>query len=192
MLSSAKTDRDFDRMIDFQCQRLESHVFRKFRDQLRLDLEKSRLGFATGITDGDLIDKLHAHGLRDDNLTAFLFLPVAMAGWADGVINRQEVLVANQAFESLEPAPSPEARELFSSWLTQRPSQTLMEYWEQWIGIILDREDPDSLYEFLRAIAWVTEKVASASGGFLGIGKISGSEWAILNRVHRFLNRLRI
>ena len=67
-----------------------------------------------------------------------------------------------------------------------------MDYWEQWIGIILDREDTDSLYEFLRAIAWVTEKVASASGGFLGIGKISGSEWAILNRVHRFLNRLRI
>ena len=105
MLSSAKTDRDFDRMIDFQCQRLESHVFRKFRDQLRLDLEKSRLGFATGITDGDLIDKLYALGLRDDNLTAFLFLPVAMAGWADGVINRQEVLVANQAFESLNQLP---------------------------------------------------------------------------------------
>lgn len=190
MLCDVKTDRDFDRMIDLKCQKLESQIFRKFRDELRLDLEKSRLGLATGITDEDLIGRLHAHGLRDNNLAAFLFLPVAMAGWADGPMTREEALIASKAFESLEPSPSQEARELFSSWLARRPSQALMDHWEQWVGHVMDGEDTDSLTEFLCAIASVTEKVASASGGFLGMGKISNAEWAILNRVNRFLNHL--
>lgn len=188
MLFSAKTDRDFDRMIDLKCQRMESFIYRSFQDQLRLDLEKSRLALATGFTDGHLVEKLHGLGLRDENLTAFLFLPVAMVGWVDGIMTREEAEIAEKAFQSLEPAPSREAAELFSSWLKKRPSQALMDHWEQWVEQLMERVEPESLSEFLRAIASVTKRVASASGGFLGIGKISPGEWAVLERVHRFLN----
>jgi hypothetical protein len=190
MFSSVKNDRDFDRMIDLKCHRMESHIYRTFKDQLRLDLEKSGLGLATGITDEHLIGKFHTLGLRDDNLAAFLFLPVAMAGWADGTMTREEAEIASNAFQSLEPPPSQEATRLFSSWLEKKPSHELMDHWELWVEQLLEQVDPESLSEFLRAIASVTKRVASASGGFLGIGKISAGEWAVLERVDRFLNRV--
>lgn len=187
MYAQVNTGRDYQSLVDWNCFHYESRIFAEYRRQMRKDLEKSRLSLATGLRREDWVEKLWSMGIRDDNYTALYLLPLAMVGWADGVMERKESEIAMEGVGSLNPPVSAGALELFQQWLKQRPDPFL---WKVWETLVLTQSDnPAGSTEAppVDRVAEWTEKVAESSGGILGIGKVCNAEQAVLDRVNRYV-----
>lgn len=188
MQAQEMTGWDRQPLLEWNCHHYESRIVSEFRKRMREDLEKSRLGLAMGLRREDWIERLWSMGIREENHTALHLLPLVMVGWADGVMERGEAEKAREGVLSLNPPLSSEALELFQRWLKQKPDPWL---WKVWETLTLGRSSEVAGMAEAPPLQWAaewSERVAEASGGLLGIGKVCGAEQAILDRIGRHLS----
>lgn len=153
--------------------------------------QRAKLRRVARIEDRDLEGHLLAEGFHGDNVLALEVFPIAKTAWASGGVSLGEEKEAHNFVANLEFSDSEQATELFAEWLTEPPSDRLWPLWEQLARARSDSLSREEYQERCRKILLACRKVAMASGGLWGIGRISPAEQRVLHRVQRVFESLK-
>jgi len=148
--------------------------------------ERALLADACRALPPPLVEVLWSAGLRADSLAALDLAPVVAVAWADREVDpaeRQAVLVAAKERGAAE-GP---ARALLERWLRRRPPAALLDAWEAHLASALRDRGPHERREEAARLVRAVRRVAAASGGFLGMAKVSRAEAQMIERVERTL-----
>ncbi len=170
---------------------LEEGFFSPVRQELRTrirDAERARseqmvtLADASGITNVPMLEKLVALGVGIEALAALTLYPLIAVAWADGRVDRRERQTVLADAEECGLKPDSHSYRLLVEWLEHAPPDRLLyDSWVKVVGELCAEMGPDQRADFRGEILARTRAVANATGGFLGLGKISRVEQTVLD-----------
>jgi len=141
---------------------------------------KSGLAAASGIDDATTLAAIDALGVKPETLAALQLIPLVAVAWADGQMQSNERNAILAAAEDSGLGGSPAARKLLVSWLDQNPGSELVDAWKGYAAAMLADLSPEAAGVMRGKLLEGAREVATAAGGFLGIGSISDEERAVL------------
>ena len=166
---------------------LEDDYFRKKDRELiermkqasQADQSRRELGQRTGLTDPELLKDLEDLGFTPDTIALLPMVPVIQMAWAEGGITPAErTLIADLARQRGMAQGSAADRQL-QEWMDTRPDASVFSRATRLIRAILDSgQDPGMMSA--EEVVKQAEKIAHASGGILGLARVSSEEKAIL------------
>ncbi len=150
--------------------------------------EKIRL-FAqeTGIQDQKCLEFLVDSGFELSTLTAFIWVPLVFVAWADGNADKLEKNAILNVLTNKGISKDTAKMMVAHQWFRQQPTEELWRTWEEFAANILSGLSPAVRSKWIHEIVKLCRSVALASGGVLGVGKISASEAEVINRVTQSL-----
>lgn len=153
------------------------------KEKLETQATRDELRKVSGMTDDDILDKLVTLGLSGKTVAALSLVPLIYVAWADGSIqdNERDAILHGAAGKGLE-SGSP-GYELLSSWLAKKPDDSLFDAWEGYIGSLIAQLNDEQTRLLKKQVLNFASLVAGSAGGFLGVGKVSGSEEKALARI---------
>ena len=154
------------------------------RKKLELMQEtKENLSAVSGITDDAVLQKLVDLDIRPDILTTLLMIPLIEIAWADGELHVNErALLLNSVYKpgmhtcQVDP-------EILQAWIINKPSPELFTAWELYIQALSGQLTRDERHTLKADVMADARGIAEAAGGFLGFGKISDAEQAMLDKL---------
>jgi len=177
--NGAILDRDQE-LLDFLDEQSESQEQRA-REELRR---------AAKIENPAILDKLEKLGITAPAMTAFMLLPLVRLAWADTKMAEGEFHSLLKAADEDGIAYGTPAYRLLSRWLDERPSERMIETWSDYAHALSEELDEESLAALRTATIERAKKIASASGGFLGLGdRVSRDERDVLMDFHIALSK---
>jgi hypothetical protein len=166
---------------------LEDDYFRKKDRELiermkqasQADQSRRELGQRTGLTDPGLLKDLEDLGFTPDTIALLPMVPVIQMAWAEGGITPAErTLIVNLARQRGIAQGSAADRQL-QEWMNTRPDASVFSRATRLIRAMLDSgQDPGMMSA--DEVVKQAENIAYASGGILGLARVSSEEKAIL------------
>ena len=148
--------------------------------------KRAALRESSGLTNRDLLELLLALEIDSETLAALTLIPLVEVAWADGSIAQQERDAILEAAASVGITPESESYFLLGNWLKKAPPAGLLEAWESYVAALSETLTPDALETVRKDVIERVQRVASAAGGFLGLGsRISSSEQKVLDRLEK-------
>jgi DnaJ-domain-containing protein 1 len=167
-------------MLDAFFHTEDQRLIAEFRDNMaRMEL-KAQLAEASGLHDDEILDRLVELNVRPDTLAAVSLVPLVVVAWADGSIPARQREAVLAAAEQAGIHRDDEAYRMLEHWLTQKPDSRMLETWKSFIAVNKGRLEPADAERLKQDILGRARQIAEATGGILGIGKISAKERAIL------------
>ncbi len=160
--------------------KLDRERIERLRAKEEREAARQKLSREAGIDD-ETSDVLLDVGIGADELPALDWIPLVEVAWSDGEVDMPEREAILGAVESDGIAKGHPAHDLLLSWLEERPGSELLQAWQRHLSSA-DRsaEQRSEILDRARA-------VAQASGGMLGIGKVSGAESEALKTIETLL-----
>jgi hypothetical protein len=167
---------------------LEEDYFRKKDREL---IEKMRavdaaakarkdLGASTGLSDPALLDELQALGFTPETVPLLPLIPLVRVAWAEGGVSAQErKMLVDLARARGITAGSGADRQL-ADWLDRQPSEAVFTRAMRLISAVLSGQSANTASLSAEDLVKYCEEIAAASGGLLGIGKVSSEERKLL------------
>jgi hypothetical protein len=157
-------------------QRKNQQLLDKLRATFDQDVTREKLQAATGITDPKVLERLLALQVRGETMAAFALYPLVEVAWADGNVDRAEaaaegIHAGSAAFEMLEAA------------VTEGPTEARRKVWFAYARDLSARLDATERLQVRDELLRRARKVAEASGGILGIARVSAKEQRILDAI---------
>lgn len=170
---------------------LEDEFFHK-QDQKKLEAMKGKLEAqatkeelrkVSGMTDDAVLDHLVSLGLTGKTVAALSLVPLIAVAWADGEIqdNERDAILHGAQGKGLE-AGSP-GHTLLTAWLAKKPDDGLFQAWQLYIKTLTAQLNDEQTRLLKKQILNFSSLIAGSAGGFLGIGKVSGSEEKVLAKI---------
>ena len=156
---------------------LRERVRRQAADRER----REALAEASGVQDPAVLDRLVALGIEPETVTALGLVPLVQVAWADRTLHDREREAVLRAAESSGVGPDHPARGVLEGWLRERPGRELLGAWKGYAGALAESLEPAERDALRREILDRARNVAEAAGGFLGLGKVSDAEQAVLD-----------
>jgi hypothetical protein len=144
---------------------------------------KEVLAKVSGITNQEILERLVAMNVRPETLTALALVPLIEVVWADGEVDDDERRAVLEQAASQRIAPGSSEYELLERWLSHRPEDDLMRAWQHYAQGLCEHLSSSQRDVLRRELSRGLRKAAEASGGFLGLGKISSREKEVLERI---------
>jgi tellurite resistance protein len=143
----------------------------------RLELEQE-----TGIHDPEMLSELAHLGFTPETITLLPLVPVLQVAWAKaGVSTPERRLIINLARSRGIAAGSAADRQL-SEWLDTKPSEETFHKATRLIGAMIEAPEHRVDVEAHELIDYC-DKIAHASGGIFGIGRVSHEERDVLREI---------
>jgi tellurite resistance protein len=167
----------------------EEHYFRK-QDQVLIErmrlaaaAETARraLGDKTGLTDPELLEEIEQLGFTADTVSLLPLVPLLQVAWAEGAISAAERALILDFARKRGIAEGTAADEQLSMWLDTRPAPVVFSQANRLTNAILAAHGEGDLSG--DDLVKQCEAIAAASGGLLGIGKVSAQERAALQEI---------
>ncbi len=156
----------------------------EMRRQSTRQAEILRLMEAFGIRDQELVRELSDAGFDSDTFRVLYLVPLIQVAWSDGDVSRGErdKVLKIAGLHGIEAGSV--AHNRLREWLSERPPHRFFEACIRGIEAML-RGRPSSEAQALRSdLVWHCTRIASASGGFLGLGsRISREEETMLTQL---------
>jgi hypothetical protein len=168
----------------------EDHYRRKDREliermrQAAADEEaRTQLSAKTGLSDPALLNDLRDLGFSPETIAVLPLVPIVQMAWAEGGITPAEraLLVGLARARGIEDGDP--ADRLLADWMARQPSADVFARATRLIRATLDAGAPDTAAMSADDLIKYCEDIAAASGGILGIGKISSDERATLAKI---------
>ncbi len=182
MVAPKNQSRKATQLVDLSVARHAQVGPEQVQPDAHFDSQLSQLVTATGIDNQNLLQRMVAHGLNAKNVIALKYAPIAEVAWASGRVTSSEYVLAMKPMFSAELFDCPEAVDLFRSWLTSRPPESLWTLSEDYVRARVAIHRADAEQAFGRQLYELAEKVALASGGIVDQGDICAAERLALNR----------
>ena len=183
-----------DNPISDRGRALEEDYFRKRDREL---IEKMRKASAaedarhametkTGVHDPALLQELEALGFTPETVVLLPFVPMVQMAWAEGGVSEAERKLIVQLARVRGVEEGSAADRQLAAWLSSRPHADVFTRAMRLIRAVLDAPDAE---QRLTAddLVEACENIAAASGGILGINRISSEERALLSTIARDL-----
>jgi hypothetical protein len=136
-----------------------------------------------GVHDPEMLRELDQLGFTPDTIALLPLVPVLQVAWAEGsVTSAERSLVINLARSRGIAAGSAADRRL-KEWLEHKPSEGTFHKATRLIAAIIDSPDRGALHASGNELFEYCDKIAHASGGIFGIGRVSPEERAALNEI---------
>jgi hypothetical protein len=164
------------------------HDAKLIEEMRRLESAKTRkqaLTKVSGIKDEKVLEHLIAQEIHAETLAAFSLVPVIEVAWADGVIQSEEQAVILAAVEKTGIKKDSVSYHLVQEWMKQRPGPKLMQCWKDYTRALMAHIKEEDRSSIRDTVLHHARAVAEAVGGFLGYGRISGSEQKVLRSLEK-------
>ncbi|MDX1927287.1 MAG: hypothetical protein SFV81_12265 [Pirellulaceae bacterium] len=169
--------------------RMDQELIEQLSRRLQRE-EKIRLfASATGIRDRKHLEMLADSGFELSTLTAFIWVPLLFVAWADGSADDMEKGVISEVLATKGISKSTTSMMLEHEWFRKRPTEELWQVWAEFSTATLQTLDAEVRDKLIKEMIGLCRVVAHASGGVMGLGKISASEAKVIDRVTRTLER---
>ena len=159
----------------------DRELIEKMRQQAKAEEELRVLGEGAGITDPVVIHELAELGFTPETVKLLPLIPVLEMAWAEGGVTAPErnMVIDVARARGIEAGTAADSQ--LTEWLDRQPSESVYRRAGRLINALFasgGRFDfaPDDLLKYCEAIA-------EASGGILGIGRVSSAERATLARI---------
>jgi hypothetical protein len=150
---------------------------------------KDELRKVSGMTDEAVLDRLVALGLTGKTIAALSLVPLIWVAWADGVIQDNERVAILQGAHGKGLEEGTAGYQLLEGWLARRPDEGLFSAWEAYIKTLTAQLNDEQNRLLRTQIVNFARVVAESAGGFLGIGRVAGSEEKVLARIGAAFDR---
>ena len=167
--------------------RINAELIERIHKERDANVEKGLIASATGIADESLLQRILDLGIDVHHLQALSLAPLVFVAWASGGLDRVQRQAALEAAEADGVCRESMSYPLFEAWLDVCPAEDLFTTWRDYIAVVLERLDDDDKRELRESLLRRGRSIASASGGFLGIGKILESERTVLEKIEAAL-----
>ena len=164
-------------------QRKNQQLLDKLRATFEQKVTGEKLQAATGITDPKVLERLVALQVRGETMAAFALYPLVEIAWADGKLDRAErdaILEAAAGEGILRGSPSYQALE---AAMTEGPTENRRKVWLAYARDLSSRLDPEERRDVRDELLRRARRVALASGGVLGIARVSAKEKQVLDAI---------
>lgn len=160
-------------------------LLKELRQQAEKKERRDALAKATGIHAESILDKLIELDVNVERAAAFTLIPLVEVAWADGEVQgrEREAILRAAAARGLEPGSVP--YQLLESWLGTKPQARLLEVWKEYTTALVATLDAGQRTALQHDLLDRARAVAEAAGGFLGLGKISAAEAAMLSELEQ-------
>jgi hypothetical protein len=163
--------------------RKDRELVEKMRNAAAADRAHDEMSAKTGLHDPELLKELDALGFTPETISVLPLAPIVEMAWAEGGITPAErTLLVTLARDRGIMEGSPADRQL-SEWMARQPSPDVFARATRLIRAMLDTGAPGGETMSAEDLIKYSESIAAASGGILGIGRISSEERATLARI---------
>ena len=139
---------------------------------------RAALGQKAGITDPDLLADLQALGFTPDTVVLLPLVPAVQMAWAEGGVSPAERDLIVQLARSRGIEPDSAADQQLAEWLRARPAEQVFAGATRLIRAMLASPGAQNLTA--DELVKQSEAIAAASGGLLGMNRISSEERRLL------------
>ena len=161
----------------------DRELVEKMRRAAEADSARAKLGQTTGLSDPVLLQELQELGFTAETVSLLPLVPVVQMAWAEGGVTREEREVLVRLARSRGIAADSAADRQLSDWLGNRPDDAVFARAGRLIRALLDSGSPSTGTLTAEELVLQAEKIAAASGGILGLGRISPEERALLKQI---------
>jgi DnaJ-domain-containing protein 1 len=162
----------------------EQRRMEEMRRQSEREVETIRLMEAFGIRDQDLVRELSDAGFDIDTFRVLYLVPLIQVAWSDGGVSprEREKVLEIAGLHGIKQGGA--AHERLRAWLNERPPDRFFETCVRGIKAMIGDRPRLEAQALRRDLVWYCTRIASASGGFLGLGsRISREEEAMLKQL---------
>lgn len=161
----------------------DRELIEKMKQAAAAEEARRDLGAKTGLNDPALLDELQALGFTPETVGLLPLVPVVQMAWASGgVTNAERKALVDVARSRGISEGSPADRQL-ADWLNTRPDASVFTRATRLIRAMLEAQSPGQGDLSADDLVKYCESIAAASGGILGIGRISAQERALLDSI---------
>jgi len=156
----------------------DRELIEKMRQAAAADQARTEMGQKVGITDPALLTELESLGFTPDTVTLLPLVPVVQVAWAEGGVSPQERAMLVKLARSRGITEGSAADRQLTAWLASNPGEAVFGKATRLIRAMLD--SPEHGHVTADGLVQQAEAIAAASGGILGIHKISAEERQLL------------
>ena len=149
----------------------------------KLAESKEVLAKVSGIFNEAILERLVHLNVRPETLAALALVPLIEVVWADGEVDDKERATVLEHAATQGIARGSVEHELLVQWLAHRPEESLLAAWQHYVQGLCERISPAEREALKQELLRDVRESAEASGGFLGMGKISSQEKQVLAKL---------
>jgi hypothetical protein len=161
----------------------EEELIHKMRQRAAADTHRQQLAERTGIADTEILQDLEALGYTLDTVRLLHLVPLVQMAWAEGGVSDRERQLIREAARARGIEDGSTAAHQLTAWLTSRPSEAFFTTTLRAIGAVLAGQPTATRAASEHDLLAYCSAIASASGGILGLGKVSAAEQQLLERI---------
>jgi hypothetical protein len=158
----------------------EEYFYRHEKELMERLRARADISAATGIVDEEVLKNLQELGFTRETVPLLHIVPLAQIAWSDGEMSQHERDLILEVAASRGVEEGSEAHSKLVGWLRKRPSEEFFAAALKVAGIMAktggDESTPADLVDYCT-------RVAEASGGVLGFGRISKAERDLIARI---------
>lgn len=174
---SRKSEEDYFR-------RKEQELIDNLRKKTEAEAHRKGLAEAIGLENEQILDVLREMGFDRATVVVLFLVPLLQVAWSDGSISARERTLLLETAHAHGVKEGTPAHEKLNEWLAVRPPEQTLERALRVIRDLMGFQSTDARQATTGRLMDVCERIAAASGGFLGLGsKISAEEAAVIKRV---------
>lgn len=161
----------------------EKELLEKMRRRLQVEAEYEEMGRVLGILDTEILSDLHRLGYTHETVSLLHLVPLIQVGWADGDLAERERVSILEIARARGIVEGSAAHRQLTEWLTQNPSDEFFEHTLRIIGVLFRALTPEQREADKLDLVSYSGKIASISGGILGLGKVSRQEREVIEKI---------
>jgi hypothetical protein len=143
---------------------------------------RDALKAVSGIEDVEVLDLMLEHNIDANTVAALSLIPLITVAWADSKMEESEKTALMKAAAASGITENSPSFMLLQQWTEQKPGPDLFETWQQYVTELSSQIDEVSREKVKSSLVERARSVATAAGGFLGIGSISSAEANVIKK----------
>jgi hypothetical protein len=153
------------------------HTLRKLKQTT------DELSRVSGIKNEEILKKLVELNVRPEVLMSLSLVPLVRVAWADGMVDEAEKESILNSLTCVGFTKDNIDYKLVAQWMERKPEPVLFEAWKLYVQGLCEHLSTAEKSALKKAIVGRAKDVASASGGVLGMNKISAAEKIVLKEL---------
>jgi hypothetical protein len=160
---------------------------RELIERMRKAAATAAVGARTGIQDPDLLRDIAALGFTAETVSLLPLVPILQIAWADGDISPEERKLIVDVARTRDIAEGSPADRQLTEWLARCPPADAFARANRLVAAMLAAGSGATHDLSADNLVKYCESVAHASGGILGLGKVSAGERVAIEQVQKAL-----
>ena len=161
----------------------DRELIEKFRKAAANEQARSEMAAQIRINEPGLIDDLRELGFTPETVKVLPLMPIVQLAWAEGGVSPEERTLLVSLARERGVADGSAGDRLLADWMTRAPAPAVFSNGMRLIRAMLDAKPSDGDMISSDDILRYCERIAEASGGIFGFGKVSAEERAALAQI---------